>query len=66
VVTTTNLPGSPAFTFSSAGAIGAIDRYILPMTTPLRSSAANTATTVVAPAATGGIWRLNATYFTAT
>jgi hypothetical protein len=66
VVTTTNLPGSPAFTFSSAGAIGAIDRYILPMTTPLRSSVANTATTVVAPAATGGIWRLNATYFTAT
>jgi hypothetical protein len=65
VVTTTNLPGSPAFTFSTAGAIGATERAVLAPTTPLRASAANVATTIVCPAATGGIWRVNCTYFAA-
>jgi hypothetical protein len=66
IVTTTNLPGTPAWTFSTAGAIGATERQWLTPTTPLKSSAANTATTVVGPAATGGIWRITATYFTGT
>ena len=64
VVTTTNLPGAIAFTFSTAGAIGTIDIQDLIRTTPLRSSALNTATTVVCPIAAGGIWRITATYFT--
>lgn len=64
IVTTTNLPGTPSWTFSTAGAIGATERQWLTPTTPLKSSASNTATTVVGPAATGGIWRITATYFT--
>ena len=63
-VTTTNLPGSPAFSFPTAQAIGAIDRRDIPFTTPVKSAVANTATTVVAAAATGGIWRINVGYFT--
>ncbi len=64
LVTSTNLPGSPVWNFPTAGAIGTIDRLLLPFDSPLRSSVANTATTFVAPAATGGIWRLNISYFT--
>ena len=63
-VTTTNLPGAIAFTFSTAGAIGTSDVRDFIRVTPLRSAVANTATTVVAPIATGGIWRIRATYFT--
>lgn len=65
LVTTTNLPGSPVFNFPTAQAIGAIDRYDVPLMTPLKSSVANTATTVVAPIATAGIWRINVGYYTA-
>lgn len=63
LVTTTNLPGSPVYTFGSAGAIGTTDRYMPLLTAPLRSSVANTATTIVAPATTAALWRLNATYY---
>lgn len=65
VVTTTNLPGSPAFTFGTAAAIGSVDRHLPPMAHALRSAAANVAVTIVAPAVTGGIWRINASYFVA-
>ena len=64
VVTTTNLPGAPAWTFNTAGAIGTNDLREVAPNTPLRSSVANTATTIVAPIATGGIWRLTVMYFT--
>ena len=64
VVTTTNLPGAIAFTFSTAGAIGTTDVQDLIRTTPLKSSAINTATTIVCPITAGGIWRITATYFT--
>jgi len=64
VVTTTNIPGAVAFTFSTAGAIGTTDVQDLIRTTPLKSSAVNTATTIVAPIAAGGIWRITVTYFT--
>ena len=64
VVTTTNLPGTPAFTFPSAGAVGAMDRLAHDLAVPLRSSAAGTATTIVAPATANVIWRLTAFYFT--
>ena len=65
VVTTTNLPGGIAFTFSTAGAIGTTDMQDLVRVTPFKSSVVNTATTIVCPIATGGIWRVTVTYFTA-
>lgn len=65
IVTTTNLTGNPAYTFASAGAIGTTDRLVLPLGTPIKASVANTATTIIAPATTGVIWRINVSYFTA-
>ena len=64
IVTSTNLPGSPAWNFPTAGAIGAIDRYDVLLLTPLKSSVANTISTIAAPIATAGLWRLNVGYFT--
>jgi hypothetical protein len=66
LVTTTNITGSPAFTFETAQAIGTNTpiQGFKDLTTPLKTTAANTATTIVAPIATGGIWRITATYFT--
>lgn len=61
-VTSTNLSGNNAFTFSSAGAIGTTERYILSTDRPIKSAAANTATTIVCPATTGVIWRVNVFY----
>jgi hypothetical protein len=64
VVTTTNLPGALAFTFGSdAGGIG-LDKTIQKdfMGGGLAASAVNTATTIVAPAYTGVIWRITAAY----
>lgn len=63
LVTSTNLPGAPVWNFPTAQAIGLIDRYDVPLLTPLKSLAANTATTIVAPIATTGLWRLNIGYF---
>lgn len=63
LITTTNL--GPVYTFSTAGAIGTTDIQRPILATPLRSAVANTAITFVAPAATGVLWRLTATYFTA-
>lgn len=66
VVTTTNLPGSLAFTFGQpAGAIGVTDERVYGPNSPLKSSVANTATTIVCPATTGIIWRVNVFYFAA-
>ena len=65
VATTTNLPGSPAFVFDTAGAIGTVIRAELVVAaSPLRAAAAATAVTIVAPAVVGGLWRLNAFYYT--
>lgn len=64
-VTSTNLPGALAFTFPTAGVIGSLVTQQLPMAAPLRSSVAATATTIVAPVVTGGLWRLTAHYYTA-
>lgn len=65
LVTTTNLPGTPAYTFGSAGAIGTTDRYMPALAAPVKSAVANTATTIVAPATTAALWRINATYYAA-
>lgn len=65
-VTTTNLPGSLAFSFAAdAAAQGTLDRWREDFAYPLASSAQNTATTVVCPATTGVIWRVTAGYYIA-
>lgn len=66
VVTTTNIPGSLAFTLGQPlGTIGTTDRMIHAPNSPIHSSTVNTATTIVCPATTGIIWRINVYYFTA-
>lgn len=65
-VTTTNLPGSIAFSFpADAAAQGTIDRWREDFAYPIASSAQNTATTIVCPATTGVIWRVTAGYYVA-
>lgn len=64
VVTTTNLPGGLAFTFGTAQAIGTTLDYTFVGIDTLRSSAVNTATTIVCPATTSVIWRVNVLYYT--
>lgn len=63
-VTTTNLSGSPAFTFATAAAIGTTDIQKMEPDEPIRSLTANTATTIVCPATTGVIWRIVVLYNT--
>lgn len=66
VVTTTNIPGSLAFTFGQPlGTIGTTDRMIHAPNSPIHSTTVNTATTVVCPATVGIIWRVNVYYFAA-
>jgi hypothetical protein len=66
VVTTTNLPGSLAFTFGQPlGTVGTTDRMLHNPNSPLKSSVVNTATTIVCPATTGIIWRVNVYYYAA-
>jgi hypothetical protein len=64
VVTTTNLPGTPALTFGSdAGGIGVDREQIFEFGgAGIATSAVNTATTIVAPVWTGVIWRVNVSY----
>lgn len=65
LVTSTNLPGNNAFTFASAAVIGSTDTKLLTVSNPYKSSVANTATTIVCPATTAVIWRVNIYYFAA-
>lgn len=65
VITSTNLPGSPAWSVGNASAAGGslTDLNYSP-NSPLKSSVAATATTIVAPAPGAGVlWRLNASYY---
>lgn len=65
-VTTTNLPGSLAFTFEAdAAALGTMIRWREDFAFPLAASAQNAAVTVVCPAVTGVIWRVTAGYYLA-
>jgi hypothetical protein len=61
VITTTNLNGL-AFTKPTALAVGATFVTTYTPTQTLRSAAANTATTIVCPATTSIIWRVNVLY----
>lgn len=64
IVTTTNLPGSLAFSMpADAAAQGSLDRWREDFAYPLASSAQATATTIVCPATTGVIWRVTAGYY---
>ena len=60
-VTSTNLFGY-AQLFPSARAIGTQTRHTLDSALPMKSQAAATATTIVLPAVTGGIWRYAVAY----
>lgn len=65
-VTTTNLPGTMAFSFpAEAAAQGAMFPYREDYAYPLASSAQAAATTIVCPATTSTIWRISAGYFVA-
>jgi hypothetical protein len=64
LVTTTNLSGSPVWTFATAAAIGTTDSKVFVFSLPIHSSTVNTATTIVCPATTGIIWRVNVGYYT--
>lgn len=66
-VTTTNIPGSLAFTSGNACAVGSTNVDVnLSLVSPLKSSVVNTATTVVAPAAgAAGIYRITVFYYAA-
>jgi hypothetical protein len=67
-VTTTNLPGSLAWTAGNACGVGTTNQDVGLLaldTRPLKSSVVNTATTIVAPAAGAtAIYRINVLYFT--
>jgi len=65
-VTTTNLPGTLAFSFpADAATLGTIDRWREDFAYPIVASAQNTATTIVCPATTSVIWRVTAGYYVA-
>jgi hypothetical protein len=65
-VTTTNLPGSLAFSFAAdAAAQGTIDRWREDFAFPVAAAAQNTAVTVVCPATTNLIWRVTGGYYIA-
>jgi hypothetical protein len=65
-VTTTNLPGSLAFSFGAeAFPQGSLDRWREDFAFPIASSAQGTATTIVAPVTTGVIWRVTAGFYVA-
>lgn len=65
-ITTTNLPGSLAFTAGNACAVGTTNNDVVWMlSAPLQSSVVNTATTVVCPAAGAAVvCRITVVYFT--
>jgi hypothetical protein len=66
IITSTNLPGNPAWTTEqAAGTLGTAPKVIDNNYTgnPLKSSVANTATTFVAGAQAQTIWRWNVSYY---
>jgi hypothetical protein len=65
-VTTTNLPGTLAFSFGAeALPQGTVDRWREDFAFPLATSAQNSTTTIVCPATTNVIWRVTAGFYVA-
>lgn len=63
-VTTTNLPGSLAFSFpAEAAPQGTMDRWREDFAYPIQSNAQNTATTIICPVTANVIWRVTAGFF---
>ena len=65
VITSTNLPGNLAWTMGNAEGgtgQGSSARIVHMPAMPLRSLVANTPTTIVCPASTDNIWRINVYY----
>lgn len=67
LITSTNLPGNPIWTTEQLASVAGTCTKVIDYqpTTPLKCSAANTNTTVVAPLQLQTIWRGNVSYFTA-
>lgn len=66
IVTTTNIPGSMAFTFGADAAPQGTDKAIQEdFNYPIAAAAQNTAVTVVCPLTTGVIWRVTGGYYIA-
>lgn len=65
-ITTTNLPGTPAWTAGNACLIGSTNKDVdISFSLPIKSSAVNTASTVVCPAiGAAGLCRITVTYYT--
>lgn len=65
LITTTNISGSPAFTTDADAQAQGVSKLVLDLlfTNPLKSTTAATATTIVCPATTGAIWRVNVGYY---
>lgn len=65
VITTTNLPGSLAWSVGNAMSAGGTQPDVkLDFSHPIKSSVANTATTIVAPVPGAAVlWRINAYYY---
>jgi hypothetical protein len=65
--TTTNLPGSLAFSAGNTCALGMVySDFVMTFASPLKSSAVNVATTLVAPSAgSAGYYRLTVFYYAA-
>ncbi len=66
VITSSNLPGNPAWTTEqAAGALGTCPKVVDEVCgLPIKSLAANVATTINCPAQTQTVWRVNVTYYT--
>lgn len=63
LVTTTNLDGAPALSFTAAAsAAGTSEVQQFEPALPIRSAVVNTATTIVCPATTATIWRVTVFY----
>ena len=61
-VTSANLPGSPAWTFPSAGATGTCATQVMSPAKPLKSATAGTATQILCPVTPNALWRVNVWY----
>lgn len=64
IVTSTNLAGAMAFSIpADAAPAGSVYNEPIAIDQPIRSSVANTATTIVAPILANGIWRISANWY---
>ena len=61
IVTTTNM-GGLTFWFATAAAIGTLERVIYQPKEPIDGAATGTAMTIVCPATSNVMWRVNASY----